>query len=127
MDQIEKRPQVPHLIEIASQCARHVEAKPVNMHLLDPITQAVHNEIQHLPLTHVEAIAAANVIPIVAQIAVQTIIRAIVDTPETQVRPPMVAFSRVVENHYQHDLDISSMQVTDHRFELPHLLAGAAR
>ena len=63
-----KRGQPVDVVQLARQGGRQIEAEAVDVHLRDPVTQAVHDELQHLRMAHVERVAGAGVIHVVARI-----------------------------------------------------------
>ena len=60
MNDVEERAQLVHLMQLTSQCAREIEAEPVDVHLLHPVAEAVHDELQHARAAHVQRVAAAG-------------------------------------------------------------------
>src|SRR5690606_6060266 len=68
VDDVEEGPELVHLMELAGEGAREVEAEAVHVHLLNPVAEAVHDELQDAGAAHVERVAAARVIHAVAGI-----------------------------------------------------------
>jgi hypothetical protein len=65
MDDVEERAQPIDVV--SSRAARgQVEAEAVDVHLLDPVAQAVHDELQRARVRHVQRVAAARVVHVVA-------------------------------------------------------------
>ena len=56
------------LEQLAGQGAGKVEAEAVDVHLDDPVAQAVHDELQHARVLHVERVAAAGEVHVVARV-----------------------------------------------------------
>src|SRR5262245_14259908 len=60
LDDVEERAKTVDVVELTRQSGGQIEAKPVDVHLGDPITQAVHDQLQNPRMSHVERIAAAR-------------------------------------------------------------------
>ncbi len=128
MDDVEERAQLVHLMQLARQRAGKIEAKPVDVHLQHPVAQAVHDELQHARMPHVQRVAAAGVIHVVARlIRDEAIIGAVVDAAQRQRRPQMVALRGVVVDDVQDHFQPRQMQVPDHRLEFADFSAGRRR
>ena len=84
------------------------------MHLLDPITKAVHDHPADDGMIGVERISGAAVIGIARAIVIENIVSAVVQTTKTQRRPVMVTFRRVVEHNVEDHLDTCPVQRLDH-------------
>ncbi len=57
------------------------------MHLLNPVAQAIHDELQHVRITGIERVAGAGVVDVIAQIVgVELVVRAIVYAAQRQRR-----------------------------------------
>ena len=105
-----------------------VEAEAVDVHLEHPVAQAVHDQLQHVRVAHVEAVAGAGVVEVVAPVlGHQPVVGGVVDAAEREHRAQVVALGGVVVDHVEDDLDAGVVEVADHRLELLHLLAGLAR
>ena len=68
MDDVEERAQLVHLVQLARQRAGQIEAEAVDVHFQHPVAQAVHDELQHARMPHVERVAAAGEVHVVARI-----------------------------------------------------------
>ena len=68
VDDVEERAQPVDLVQLAGQRAGQVEAEAVDVHLGDPVAQAVHDELQHARVRHVERVAAAGEVHVVARV-----------------------------------------------------------
>ena len=111
-------------MQLAGEHRRQVEPETVHVHLQNPVPQRVHHQLQHLRMTHLQAIPAAAVVHVETGVVVaQPVVRGAVDTAEAQGRPEMVAFAGVVIHDVQEDLDPDRVQRLDHRLELSHLPA----
>ena len=66
--------------QLARQRARQVEAEAVDVHLEHPVAQAVHDQLQHLRALHVQRVAAAGEVHVVARVVGdQPVVRRVVD------------------------------------------------
>jgi len=89
----------------ARQRRSEVEAEAVHVHLEHPVAQAVRNHAQHRRMLHVERVAAARVITVVAEVpGFEAIIGGIVDAAPRKSRAELIALAGVVVNHVKDDL-----------------------
>ena len=65
MDDVEERAQLVDLVQFAGQRAGQIEAEPVDVHVGDPVPQAVHDQLQHARIAHVERVAATGEVHVV--------------------------------------------------------------
>ena len=94
------------------------------MHLVDPVAQAVHHHLQDAGMNQVQSVAAAGVVDVVAAVGLEPVIGRIVDAPEAQGRPHLVALGSMVVDHIQQHLDAGIMQALDHGFEFTQIAAA---
>ena len=124
VDQVEEGRQPVDLVEAAGQGRGQVEAEAVDVHLLDPVAQRVHDQGQHLGMAGVEGVAGAGVVHVEAPVGVhRPVVGVVVEAPERQRRAHVVALGGVVVDDVQDHLDPGRVEVADHRLELAHLLA----
>ncbi len=127
MDGVEEGGELIDLVQLAGQGRRKVESKAIDVHLLHPVAQAVHDQLQHLGVAHVQGVAGAGEVHVVARIVLnQPVVGGVVEALERQRRPQLVAFRRMVVDHVQNDLDAVLVQRFHHRLELADLLATVA-
>ena len=70
-------------------------------------------------MREVERVAGAGVVDVEARLVRhQAVVRHVVDAPERQRGPALVAFGGVVVDHVENDLEARMMQAVDHRLEL---------
>ncbi len=104
---------------LAPQRHAQVEAEAVDVAGLDPVAQRVHHHLQHARVRQVERIAAARVVDVVAFLARhQPVVACVVQPPERQRRPQLVAFAGVVEDHVEQHLDTGPVQPPDRHLHL---------
>ena len=83
---------------------------------MHPVAQAVHDELQHARVLHVERVAAAGEIHVVPRIfRREAVVAGVVDAAERQRRAELVAFGGVVVDDVENDLDAGRVQAADHR------------
>ncbi len=127
LDQVEERRQPIDVVQLARQRRRQVEAEAVDVHLEHPVAQAVHDELQHVRVPHVQRVAGAGVVHVVAAlVGDEPVVRRVVDALERQHRPEMVAFGGVVVDHVEDHLDPGLVHRLHQVLELLHLLAALA-
>ena len=115
-------------MQLARQGGGQIEAEAVDVHLLHPVPQAVHDQLQHLRMAHVERIAGARVVHVVARIVGdQAVVGGVVDAAETERRAELIALGGVVVDHVEDHFDAGAMQRLHHRLELADLLARDRR
>ncbi len=97
------------------------------MHVVDPVAQAVHDELQHVRMTHVQRVARPRVVHVVAPVVRhEPVVRRVVDALEREHGPEVVPFGRVVVHHVEDHFDARGVQRLDELLELLHLLAALA-
>ncbi|CAB4743432.1 unannotated protein [freshwater metagenome] len=114
------------IVEGAGEGGGEVEPKAVDMHLGDPVSKGVHDELQHVRLGDVERIAAAGVVGVVPAARLEPVVVVIVDAAEGERRAELIALGGVVVHDVEDDLEAGGMQVLHHVLELLHLLASRA-
>ena len=125
LDEFEERRQFVDVVELPGQCGSQVETEPVDVHLGHPVPQRIHDELQRMRVTDVEAVAGPGVVHVVALVVVdKAVVGGIVDAPHRQRRTQVVALGGVVVDHVEDDLDAGFVQGAHHRLELLHLPAG---
>src|SRR3546814_12900132 len=60
VNEVEERGEAVDLVELAGQGRRQVEAEPVDVHLGHPVAQRVHDQLQRVGVSHVEAVTGAG-------------------------------------------------------------------
>ena len=88
MDNIEKRAQLVDLMQFPRERTAQVEAKTVHVHLVYPVTQRIHNQLQHVWRLHVERVPAPGVIHVKTAVVVHhAVVGTVVDPSQTDRRP----------------------------------------
>jgi hypothetical protein len=108
-----------------TQHAGQVEPEPIDMHVVHPVTQAVHHELQHARLTQIQRIAATRVVDVrVGALVRQPVPRRVVQPPPAQRRPGFVGLAGVIEDDIEDHFDAGPVQGSHHG---PKLIAHGAR
>ena len=119
MNDVEERAQLVDGVQLARQRARQIEAEPVDVHLEDPVAQAVHDQLQHARAAHVERVAAAGEVQVVARVVrQQPVVGAVVDAAQRERRAEVVALGGVVVDHVEDDFEAGGVQRAHHHLEL---------
>ena len=130
MDDVEERGEPVALVQLARKRRGQVEAEAVDVHLQRPVPQAVHDQLQHARMHHVERVAGAGEIHVLARIVGhQPVVRRVVDPAKRERRPEPPALGGVVVNDVENDFDPRRVQRLHHGLELgqPAIAAGVAR
>ena len=108
-------------MKLAGERAGQVEPEAVDVHLRDPVAQAVHDELEDARVRHVGHVAASGEVHVEpAVLGRQHVIRDVVDPLHRQGRPEVVPLGRVVVDHVEDHLDPGLVEGLDHRLELAH-------
>jgi hypothetical protein len=119
LHEVEERRQAVDGEQLARQRRREVEAEAVDVHLRHPVAQAVHDQLQDVRVAHVEAVAGAGEVEVVAGLVVDDpVVRQVVDAAHRQHRAHVVALGGVVVDDVEDHLDAGAVQRLDHRLEL---------
>ena len=107
------------LMKFPPQGGCEVESEAVDMHVRDPVTERVHHHLERTRVTHVDRVAAAGDIDVVARVVfTEPVIRDVVDAAKGQHRSPLVTFRRVVVDDVENHLEAGLVQRLHHRLEL---------
>ena len=125
LDEIEERAEAVDVVQLPGECRREVETESVDVHLLDPVPQAVHDQLQYVRVAHVQAVAGAGVVHVDRWVlGVESVVRPVVETLETDHRTAAAALGGVVVDHVEDDLDPRLVQGLHHDLELLDLLTA---
>ena len=128
MNDVKERAELVHGMQLTSQRARQIEAEPVDVHLHHPVAQAVHDQLQHARAAHVQRVAAAGEVLVVARrVRLQPVVRRVVDAAQRQRRPEVVALRGVVVDDVEDDFEAGGVQRAHHHLELAHALERRRR
>ena len=118
VDDVEERAQPVNRVQLARQRGCKVEPEAIDVHLQHPVAQAVHDHLDGAWVTHVERVAGACEVLVVALVALhQPVVRGVVDPPERKRWAQVVALGGVVVDHVQDHFDPRLVERFDHRLE----------
>ncbi len=128
LDEVEERREAVDVLQLARQRGGQVEPETVDVHLLHPVPEAVHDQLQHVGVAGVEGVARAGVVHVIAFVALdQPVVGGVVEAAERERRSEVVALRGVVVDDVEDHLDAGLVQRPNHRLELGHLAAGLPR
>ena len=123
LDDVEEGRETVDGVELPRQGGRQVEAEAVHVHLLDPVAQAVHDELQDVRLEHVERVARARVVHVAARVVgQQPVVGLVVQAAQRQRGAGRSALGGVVVDDVEDDLEARRVERFDHGLELVDLL-----
>src|SRR5581483_8063779 len=126
MNDVEKRAQAVDLMQFSRKRGGKIEPETIDVHLQHPITQAVHDELQHTRMAHVQCVAGSGVIHVVARIVRnQAVVRSVIDATKRKRRPQVIAFSSVVVDHIENHFNACRVQALYHGLEFVDAVACA--
>ena len=76
----------------ACQDGGQIKSKPINVHLCDPVPQAVHNEFAHNRVIAVESVATATVV-VILPLRCKHVVDTVVKTPAAKSKEKIKAFT----------------------------------
>ena len=118
LDQVEERRQPVDLVELAGQAGGEVEPEAVHVHLAHPVAQRVDDQLEHVRVAHVQRVAGAGGVEVVAPAVGQPVVGGVVDAAERQRRAEVVPLRRVVVDDVEYDLDPGLVHGLDQVLEL---------
>ena len=121
---VEEAAALVEAVGLAAQDGGEVEAEAVDVHLGDPVAQAVGHHLQHARMAQVHGVAGAGVVDVAARLRQQAVVRGVVDALERQRRPALVALRGVVVDHVEDDLEPRVVQMRHHLLELGGVAVG---
>ena len=93
------------------------------MVVVDPVPQAMEDQIADDGVVAVERVAAAGVVAVIPAAVFQHVVDAVLQPFEAERRALLVAFGRVVEDHVEDHFDAGAVQRQHHFLELADLAA----
>ena len=66
MNDFEKSVQLVHALVVAREGGGEIEAEPVDVHVVHPVAQAVHDELERARMEEIERVAGAGEIQVEA-------------------------------------------------------------
>ena len=127
VNDFEEGVQLVHALVVARQGGGEIESKTVHMHVVHPIAQTVHHELERARMKQIEGVPGAGEIHVMPGILRrQPVVGRIIDAAETERRPEMISFRGVIVNDVENHLDAGRVQIAHHAFELGDLFAHHA-
>ena len=118
LDDVEERRQPIDRVQLARERGREVEAEAIHVHVLDPVAQAVHHQLQHVRRLHVQRVAGAGEVLVARRPArLQPVVARVVDAAERQRGTVMIALGGVVVDDVENHFETRGVQRADHRLE----------
>ena len=115
-------------VRLAREDRPEVEAEPVDVRFGDPVAQAVGHHLDHARMTQVQRVPGAGVVDVEARlIRQQPVVRRVVDPPERQRRPALVAFRGVVVDDVEDHLEAGIVAARHHLLELAQAVGPVRR
>ena len=119
MDDVEEARQPIDVEQLARERAGEVEPEAIDVHLVHPVPQAVHDQLQHLGALHVERVPAPGEVHVVARVVGhEPVVRGVVDPLQRQRRAEVVAFGGVVVDDVEDDFEAGGVERAHHPLEL---------
>src|SRR5258706_8493307 len=119
MDNVEKCTQAIYCMQLAGESGGKVESEAVHVHLENPVTQTIHDQLQNPRMLHVERVPGTCVVYVKALIVGhKAVVGAVVDALERERWAKMIAFRSVVVDDIQNHFESRRMQSLDHGLEL---------
>ena len=118
---------VERSVRIAAEHRRQIETESVDVHLVFPITQAVHHHLAHVSLAEIQRVPRTRVIRVrIRWIGRQHVVAGAVEALIAVDRASVVALAGVVVNNIKHDPDARLMKRLHHVLEFEVLLVVVA-
>ena len=111
---------------IPPQNTGEVEAKPIDVHVADPVAEAGHDEVADDGMVAVDGVADAGEVEVPAAI-VEEVVEFVVEAAEGVGAAAIVAFTRVVEDDVENDFEPGSVEGLHHIAELVNLAVVLGR
>ena len=68
MNDLEKGVELVHALVIARQGRRQIEPEPIDVHVVDPVTEAIHHELEGARMKEVERVPRSREIRVFSRI-----------------------------------------------------------
>src|SRR5215467_6747596 len=83
MNDVEKRGELVDVVQLAREHRRKIESKTVHMHVVHPVAQRVHDQLDGARVLHVETVARSGEIRVETAVrGIEPVVRLIVDAPK---------------------------------------------
>ncbi len=105
-------------VAIAAENRRQVKPKPIDMIVVNPVTQAMKNHLANDRMIAVDRVSATGIIFVIALVILQHVVDRIFQSLEAEHWSPLIAFAGVVEHDIENDFDARFVERFDHLLEL---------
>ena len=122
VDTIEEGRKFRHIVELTCERRREIETKSIHMHLRNPVAQGIHEQLEGARMLHVQRVAGAGVIHVIAAIVLDEAVVA----AETQHGAQVIPLTGMIVNDIENNLETRRVQRLDHLLEFAHLPTGVA-
>jgi hypothetical protein len=124
VQELEEARKLVDFVELPRERGREIEAKAVDVHLRGPVAQRIHDQREHLRAAHVQRVAGARGVEVVASVSRdELVVGRVVDTLEAQRGAEVIALRGVVVDDVEEDLDAGPVQRLHELLELANLAA----
>jgi len=120
VNDVKEPAQLVDLEQFAGQGAGEIKPESVDVHLFNPVPQAVHDQLQHMGILHIERVATPREIHVIPGILGEPVVGSIVHAAKRKGRAALISLGGMVVDDIQNHLDPCGMQAADHRLELLH-------
>ena len=127
MNDLKKGVEFVHALVVARQRGSEIETEPIHVHVVHPVAQAVHDELERARMEQVEGVPGPGEIHVFSRLfRREPVISGIIHAAKTQRRPEMISFRGMIINHVEDHLDAGRVKIAHHALELGDLLAHHA-
>ena len=128
MHDVEERGELVHIMQLAREYRREIEPESVHMHVLDPVAQRVHDELNGARVLHVERVTGPGKIGVETRVLrLQPVVRRVINPLHRQRGTFVVALARVIVHDVENHLEPGGMECLHHGLELFDLEPKPAR
>jgi len=82
MNDVEKSAQAIYLPQLTGERSGKIKSESVDMHVQDPVSQAIHDQLKRVRMSTIERIAATGKIDIMEPVGLETVICGVVDAAQ---------------------------------------------
>src|SRR5262249_34452719 len=107
---------MPHLV--ARENRSEVKAKSIDVHLLDPVTEAIKNHPPDDRMVRIQGVAGARIVGVARAVFLKDVVLLVIEPAEADRWPIRAAFSRVVVDDVKNHLEAGAVQRFDHLAKL---------
>ena len=124
VNDFEKGVEFVHPFLVAGKGRCQIETEAIHVHIVHPVPQAIHHELERTRMEEVERVPGPGEIHVVPGVfRRQSVIGGVIHPSKTQSGAQVIPFRGVIVNHIQDHLDAGRVQIAHHAFELGDLFA----